>query len=415
MNKESFTIYSVPGPNHVKALMKEGIAGGWEYAIKSIEFIQILNPEVHFEVVFGHLVEFGEVPELPKLENINFHVFTTTKPDLNLKYPDQPSSQHGALLNYTLAAHELSSDYFVVLDPDCYLLMGDAFRMLRNFMEKEGLALMGVSYPTKLPKTYYWDFPTAYFQIMNSNICSPSTLNFMPDEGSFIADQRQPGGAGVSAAKSTLFLFKLPKIFRKTIFWFAHLLLNGRGNFSFLFAHLTLNLPYKGMDLFRDTGWFNRKNLGSLPSRVIPHLVPVSSVRIGFDEEAYLQENDDIRQSGVNASWHFLTNGIYENRKMGHQKLHFRLLRKYLGGGMIDSDSHPATSIVMGESIFNKIQEPIRWGNMNHAFEYHWKGKPFCLHLGHSGKSTKFEDIFKLEALKNHLLKELEANNVSSN
>jgi hypothetical protein len=404
MTQERFTIFSIPGPNHVKALVEEGIAGGWDYALKAIEFIETLNPDTYFDVVFGHLAEFGEVPVLPNSPKINFITHTALKSELKIRYPNQPSSQHGALLNFTLAAHRLTTQYYAILDPDCYLLLPNAFVKLREAMENENLTMMGVSYPTTLPKTYYWDFPTAYFQIMNSNACPPSDLNFLPDEKTFVVDKRQPGGAGVPSAKSTNLVFKLPRFARRFVFRISVKLLNENKRFLIFLSHLHLNLPYKENVLFRDTGWSNREKFLNSPIRVIPHLVQAIEIDSGFDALAYADCNPDVAEAEIDPSWHFFTNGIHENRPIGHQHMRFRLLRKYLGKSFVDSKTHPATSITMGESIFRSIMVPIKWGKMEQAFEYHWDGKPFCLHLGHSGKSSKFEDMFKLNELHKYLI-----------
>jgi hypothetical protein len=271
-------------------------------------------------------------------------------------------------------------------------------------MRDQDLDILGVSYPGTLPKAYYWDFPTAYFQLMNSLSCPPDKLNFLPDEGAFVIDERQPGGAGVPSPGAIKAVFRLPKFLKRIILKFLRLVSKRQDSISIFLSHLPLNRPYRGKDLFRDTGWFNRKSLQHLQVEIIPHLISTRSVRSHFDSNQYLVNNDDVLKSGIDPTWHFLTNGVYENRSFGKQRSWYLILIKLLNKGNFDPSTYPATSLVSGTSLFKSIIEPVKWGNMESAFEYHWKNQPFCLHLGHSGKSTKSEDLFKLDVLEKHLI-----------
>lgn len=400
----SVTIYTIPGPNNVAALMKNGIAGGWDYALKNIELIAKLNPSTNFEVVFAHALEFGEVPKMPKFSNVNFHIYLVSKTKLGLVFQDQPSSQHGGLLNYALHNHLLQTDFYAILDPDCFLLQKNVFDQMINHMRSHNLDILGVGYPSTLPKAYYWDFPTAYFQMMYSSSCPPIKLNFLPDESTFVMDVRQPGGAGVPSPGAIKTIFKLPKFLKFLILRFMHLLTTRNNAVTVFLRHLPLNRPYQGKDLFHDTGWFNRESLKHLRVEIIPHLISENKVSFHFDSKQYLLKNHDVRESGIDPAWHFLANGIYENRAFGKQPLWLLLLIKRLGRRSFDHLIYPATSLVGGKSILKSIAVPIKWGNMERAFEYHWNGQPFCLHLGHAGKTTKSEDMFKLDLLQNHLI-----------
>lgn len=388
--------------------MKEGIAGGWDYALKSIELVAKLNPSTKFEVVFSQAKEFGEVPSLPEYSNVSFHVYLESKSNLGLKFPDQPSSQHGGLLNFALAQHSLRTDYYAILDPDCYLLQQNLFERLINHMKVEGLDIVGVSYPSSLPKAYFWDFPTAYFQLMNSFTCPPIKLNFLPDESTFALDERQPGGASVPSPRAIQATFKLPKNLKRLLIRILRVASRRHDSIAIFLTHLHLNRPYRNQDLFRDTGWFNRISLEKYKFEIIPHLVSAKNVRSHFDANQYLLNNDDVLKSGIDPTWHFLSNGIYENRSFGKQNFWYSLLIKSLRKGNFDPAIYPATSLVSGESLLKSMVEPVKWGNMERALEYHWQGQPFCLHLGHSGKSTKSEDMFKLDVLENHLVSNME-------
>jgi hypothetical protein len=194
MANNKVTFYSVPGPNHSPGIIQTGINGGWLYALKNMEFLSSLNPEVHFTIILGHLVEFGDIPELPEFDNIEFEIFETTIENLNLKYPRNPSSQHGAILNYLFEKHHPKTKFFGVIDPDCYVVQFNGIRNLMSYLDESELSMIGASYPSTWDKAYYWDFPTAYFQLMNSE--KILVRQWRPD-----ADLRppdQPGGLGPS-------------------------------------------------------------------------------------------------------------------------------------------------------------------------------------------------------------------------
>ena len=406
MKNRAVTIYTIPGPNHVEALMKQGIAGGWDYAFKCIELISKLNPDNEFEVVFGHASEFGDVPTFPKLSNVRYHVYIVSKFELALKFPDQPSSQHGALLNYALHQHPLNTDFYAILDPDCYLFQQHSFNRMIEHMRAKEIAILGVGYPTTLPKACYWDFPTAYFQLMDSSKCAPREMNFLPDENSFVLDSRQPGGAGVPSPGAVKAVFRLPRFLKIAVLKIMRQLSLRNDAVSIFLRHLPLNRPYENQELFHDTGWFNRVKFKHLEVEVIPHLVPEVSLHSILDTNEYLSNNEDVRCSGIDPTWHFLTNGVFENREFGAQKSWARVLIALFNKGLLRQSEHPATSLAMGKSIFQIVSKPVNWGNMRNGFEYQWEGEPFCLHLGHAGKSTKSEDMFKLDVLENNLLPE---------
>jgi hypothetical protein len=408
MNSANFTIYVVPGPSNVPGIMRDGIAGGWDYAIKAVEFIHLLNPNSQFDIVFSHLDVFGDVPKLPNFENVNYFIYTAKSNDLDLLYPNQPSSQHGALLNFSLKRHNLSTKYYAVLDPDCYIILPNAFELLQEYMERSQLAIIGVSYPVNLPKTYYWDFPTAYFQLMNSELCPTHKLDFIPDEKSFVLNSKHPGAASLPLPKISKLISHMPRFLKKSILRIFSTFARGSTFVSLVFLGFYLNYPYRNSALSRDTGWFNRVNLHNLKTEILPHLVKKVDLNFRFNVIEYEKCNPDLEFSNVNRYWHFLVHGIFENRLIGKQPIGVQLLKKIFKSLDISFQVHPASSIAMGIPTMISHQAPIKWGNMSNSFEYYWREKPFCIHLGHSGKSTKYEDLFKLDAIKNYLLEGME-------
>jgi hypothetical protein len=408
MNQSKFTIYLVPGPSHVPGVMRDGIAGGWDYAIKAVEFMHLLNPNSQFDIVFGHLADFGDVPTLPNFKNVDYFIYTATNDDLELLFPNQPSSQHGALLNFSLKHHNLSTKYYAVLDPDCYVILPNAFELLQEDMEHSQLAIIGVSYPVNLPKTYYWDFPTAYFQLMNSELCPTNELNFIPDEKSFVLNSQHPGAASLPLPKFSKFVSLMPRFLKKIILKLFSRFARSSKFASLLLSGFYLNYPYRNSELSRDTGWFNRVNLQNLKTKILPHLMKEVELHFKFNILEYEKCNSDLELSNVDRRWHFLVHGVFENRSLGKQPFAVKLLKTFLKTINISAQVHPASSIAMGIPVLLSIQAPINWGNMLNSFEYQWQEKPFCIHLGHSGKSTKYEDMYKLNVVKNFLLEGME-------
>jgi hypothetical protein len=408
MIRANFTIYLVPGPSNIPGIMRNEIAGGWDYAVKAVEFIHLLNPNSHFDIVFGHFDEFGDVPTLPKFENIDYFIYTAEKDELELLYPNQPSSQHGALLNFSLKHHNLKTKFYAVLDPDCYIILPNAFELLQEEMVRNELAIIGVSYPVNLPKTYYWDFPTAYFQLMNSELCPINKLNFIPDEKSFVTNTQHPGNASLPLSEMSKIIALMPRFLKKLILRIFLGLTRSPKLVLLLISGFYLNFPYRNMELSRDTGWFNRHYLQNLKREILPHMIMETNLDFRFNVLEYEKYNPDLEFSNINRFWHFLVHGVFENRAIGKQPIGVRLLKKLFKAVNISSQVHPASSITMGIPTLNLIPAPINWGNMLNSFEYRWRERPFCIHLGHSGKSTKYEDMYKLDAVKNFFIGSLE-------
>ena len=394
----------IPGPSSTSVGKKNRIVGGWAYALKSVEFIAKLNPSTNFEIVFGCAREFGDIPEFPYFKNINFHTYTVNLLSLGLVFPNNPSSQHGALLNFVLKRHKLNTVFYAILDPDCYLIQPNTFSQLSHYMMSNNVDVLGISYPSDLPRNYYWDFPTAYFQLINSISCQPNRLNFLPDESAYVKVKGQHRIAKI--------LFKLSKFLKRLILEAYHRLffqtIKHGGGITVFLRSLPSTLPYRGQPLKRDTGWVNRENLNNLRAEIIPYIVFVENLYTKFNSQEYLANNHDVKASGIDPAWHFLRYGVYENRTFGKQSFPHRLLISSLKKYRFDQSVYPATSLKAGISVFESILVPIDWGNLRSAFEYHWKEKPFCIHLGHKAKKHQNEDLYKLGILLVHLILEAE-------
>jgi hypothetical protein len=401
---ERITIYSVPGPSSSPGLLQEQIEGGWAYALENLKFLTALNPDFQLEVVFGHVKEFGAIPIIPNFPKINIHVYETSLTELSSNVDLKPAEQHGAILNFILSSHVLKTEFYLVLDPDCYVVKKNALYELINHMNQFNLDIVGASYPTTLPKVYYWDFPTAYFQLMRRLNCEPGTLDFLPERTSLVADTGLATANSAPFAKTFGLIAKFIKRFGIPIKEF----LNKTQNNKFFFIQFTfyfyINFIYRKTPLFRDTGWKNRIKYRGLNSEIIPHRINLIEVRAGLNQTEYLSHNEDVRTSGIDPTWHALMHGIYEKRNFGKQNKLWAITHRLLGSGELDSAIFPATSAVMGKSFLSAMKITNGLGNFLYSYEYFWNHEPFCIHLGHGGKDGASKDILKLEEIKSQIM-----------
>lgn len=401
---EQITIYSVPGPSSSPGLLSNEIEGGWAYAIENLEFLTALNPDCQLNVVFGHVKEFGPIPVIPNYPKINLHVYETSLAELSNTVDLEPAEQHGAILNFILSTHVLQTKFYLILDPDCYVIKKNAFHQLIDYMNQINLDMIGVSYPTTFPKVYYWDFPTAYFQLMNRTNCEPDTLDFLPQQTSLVAGTGLATSISAPFARTFGLIAKFIKRFR---FPLKKILIKAQ-NSNFLLLQFTFyfytNFIYRNTPLFQDTGWKNREKYFEFNFEIIPHRINPKSVGAGFDELAYQSGNIDIQESGIDATWHALMHGIYEKREMGKQNRIWKLLRRVLGSGSLIPSNFPATSVVMSKSFLNSMNVTNGLENFQYSYEYFWKHQPFCIHLGHGGKNGATKDILKLEEIKSQIM-----------
>ena len=399
------TIYSVPGPSSAPAILKDEIVGGWAYAIENLWFLSELNPDCEIQVVFGHVTEFGPIPNIPKIPRVTVHIHETSLKKLSSRALLLAGEQHGVILNYILHSHELQTPFYAIVDPDCYIVTKNSFHKLILEMKKFELDIIGVSYPSSLPKSYYWDFPTAYFQMMNSTKCNAKDLDFLPEYTS-----SELGIKNGPKDKDPLGIILIPimKLSKLLNFPLKNLLWRMQNSNNFLLQllyYFSTSYTYRNSDLFKDTGWRNREKLAKVRTVIIPHRVNPFNIANSFNEKNYLDKNIDVKNSLINPTWHVMMHGLYENRNMGDQTFCWKFLARILKGTKLDSKTFPATSVTMAGSLLTKISIIGGWGNMRYAYEYFWQGEPFCIHLGHGGKENVQIDISRLATMRKNLTK----------
>jgi hypothetical protein len=390
--KDKITIYCVPGPIETMGF-GEQVKGGWPYLLKNFDFLISLNPDTEIKFVIGHLSEFGEIPNLPAIKGITFLLYKTNKSDLQIEYKDHPSSQHGALLNYILRSHKLDTETYLIIDPDCYVLSMNILSKLSKHILQNKIDFIGAPYPATNSRRYYWDFPTAYFMMIRRDGVDPSSLDFLPDESSFFASSY--------GNKEVVNLDKPASPFPRSIRFSFNLLSSiftywGKDLYVNLLNSLKLSMRTHNIDLFRDTGWKNRKNFMNNSKEIFSFGIHKDLDIAGFNHVLYESLNPSLKGFSV---WHTFTYGIYEHRNFSGQKLVIQFLNRWLRARSKLDDFHPDSSIIYAKSILDGLGPEENWGNMKNAQIFYWKGEPVCLHLSHRGKTEPFSDLKKLSRL----------------
>ena len=397
-----FTLYSVPGPLYWE---KQRFQGGLDYLLKSLEIISELNPEDQFMVALAHAEEFGDVPVIPTFNNMQILTYEIQLSKLKVIHKKHQSSQHGALLNFVLQTHRLDTKYFVILDPDCYVLQPSIFSKLAARMRLRDLAIIGVPYPSNVQKLYYWDFPAAYFQMLDSNKINPIEMNFLPDESKYIYDKKQSSGLGFKNPRIVLLGHSILHRFPVSLGNLMAKIKKSKSHFAILVSSFSKNFPYRNMELYRDTGWFNREKFLEFNFEILPHRINKVNSIGKFDSHEYLKFNSDLELVGVDPGWHAMTHGIFEGRPLGKQSLMYLTLGQLLKPQKQRFMFFPILSIKMKESIFDELDTSFNWGKFRNGFEYILDDHIFCIHLGHQGKDVVEGDMNKLEYMKSLLLK----------
>jgi hypothetical protein len=396
------TLYSVPGPSSWGANAQTDFHGGWKYSISSIQSLSSSNQDTEFEVVLGHLNSFGVVPSLPVIPRVSITVFQLDLKDLKVTYPNHQSSQHGALLNHIIGNHPPSTDFYIVIDPDFFVLGKNAISNLVNEMTLRNIDVSGVSYPCELPLPYYWDFPVVYFQIFKTSRVPFSILDFRPDESHFVKDLSQRSGYGLPRPRClkllNYFFYKLDSVLE----WVGWVCFSEKVK---TVRNLVINrFLYRNFDLFRDTGWKNRITLSALSIWIFPQLVRSSRIQMPFSKNAYLEHNPDVASSSVNPLWHLLNFGIYEKRQVGRINFAFGLISKLVASKGNIANAHPMSSVKSVDLLHENIAEVSHSHVVKRGFFYDLGAGALGIHLGHEAKDEFGNDLSTVQ----HIAEKLE-------
>ncbi len=307
-NKLEIDILTVPGPSKIKIDDFNDWIGGIDFINFQIELFKELNPDVFFRWHLGFIEDHVELNQL-SLDSDDIKNYVFKKSELKVKYIDNPSSQHGALLNLLLKQiKENHSKFIIIIDPDFFIVKRNWLFDLLYYMKSNSVAILGASYPETDCRLYF-DFPTAYFSIIDASLIPINELDYIPDENCMKVSESTPWNSesfpnlnGYSRLVSKIdqvnkYSFILQSIFR----W--------RNKQSF----------------FRDTGWRIRKNFKNKVKHeeflFLDHLnyeldVNRETALVNeVDPDFYLGKYLDVKNSGVDPILHFQNYGKKEWRQ----------------------------------------------------------------------------------------------------
>ena len=304
-------ILTVAGPSNLP------FPGGLDYVQLNLDILKKTNPKLNFRM---HVAVLTGDYDSSILRNYKFEIFVYSMDDLSCEYPLEPSNQHGTLLNLLIKDVALASGlspFFIIIDPDCFLVkhnfVVDSIAEMQDF----GLSFFGITYPSTVNYLHYnQDFPTAYFMIVNSLNVNVFELDFRPDESRYHKSKNTHWGC---ETKIDFFVFPFLRLSK-----FYKLLNNKNLYVRVLIKTLAYSFGFRQKSLMRDTGWKVRKYAKSkkLKDRTIfgtsaINLKSVFSVekylKYGIDLDYYIIHNPDVKEY-INPRDHFIRHGKKEGR-----------------------------------------------------------------------------------------------------
>lgn len=379
------TLFTVSGPSSGNLFDGSKFSGGWSYLTECVEFLARLSNENTFIFLHvAHHATFGDLPSFSNYRNLKV-VCHTYNDDLAGRLTG--GHQHAFLLNKLLKDVNVKGTVYGFIDPDCYILDKASFNEAVAAIESQHFDGIGVPYPEVFPKTYYWDFPTAYFTLFNRHTIEPHSLDFSLAGGDFEI------ALPPKLMKSLLI---------KKLFWFVNFCRTSRNCYLHWIYRLAFNLHYRRINVSKDTGWQNRSLLKDNKRRfLIAKSVarPIKVVLPFFDAKTYLDRNHDVAESGVDPEWHFLFHGIFENRSIGRQRGLWRFLHFLLRSTRELSMHDPSGIVIRKHVLFDYLPQGAI-GDLEFSHEYYLYSRPFCIHLGHSSKRNLDANLRVLKELR---------------
>lgn len=379
------TLFTVSGPSSGTLFDGSEFSGGWPYLAECIEYLALISsPQLIIQLHVAHHLSWGPFPESYNYKNLQ--VFCHNYSD-DVAGNLSGGHQHAMLLNRLLKDVIVTGQVYGFIDPDCYVLDSKSFSQVVKEIEEEKLDGFGVPYPEVFPKSYYWDFPTAYFSLFSIKTVNPMMLDF----------SLAGGDVETSISMKLFSSVMLRRVFR---------LVNAARTSSNVYINwlyrLAYNIHQRKIEVSKDTGWQNRlalldKNLRLLIAKSVAR--PAEVVLPFFNELNYLNANPDVANSGLNAKWHFLFHGIFENRLIGEQNVFWTFMHAILRSSRELRMHDPSNIIVRKRFLLNHFTK-VEIGELESAHEYELYSRPFCIHLGHSSKRNLSRNTEILRELK---------------
>ncbi len=396
----------VPGPAGKKINEKSNWIGGIDFVNYQIKLFSTLNPELNIRWNLGILEDHLDNSELI-MNDASVRNFIFNKSDLNVKYKDNPSSQHGCLLNLLIKQIKVDhSRFLVIIDPDFFVISKNWISNLVNYMEQKSVAIIGASYPETNCRMYF-DFPTALCSIIDTQHLSLDLLDYLPDENQIVASSRNDWGTEFainlipyrsSALSTNKILYTFQELFQSIFHWRSK------------------------KSLVRDVGWKIRKKfkfrvkheeflfIENVKNEIMndshPELVQ------GVDPTFYLNKYKDIADAGIDPVKHFHDHGKSEWRlpkaiNDKSEKQHIFHLRPHLKSKMLRYVEYFYSSEYSVHHIrtytFERLEKDMDRNVLKilkelpecAAYYFFWDNL-MAFHLGHVYKIGDSESILKV-------------------
>jgi hypothetical protein len=409
MNKYELDIIVVPGPENLVLSSGELYYGGIKFVEIQKELFNIQNKSVKIRWNLGILSEKDDNVKSPELDR-DTRIFSYRKDHLNVKYIEQPSSQHGGILNNLL--RDLTKDHYqhvLIIDPDYFVFKDDWIIDLISYMSSQNLSMLGAAYPEIDPR-FYFDFPTAYFTLIDTSKIELKKLDYRPDEKQFVVREDEPWGYGFSMSIGNYKAMKAELLMR----------------YSFTFSLVSFFLWRNKKNFFRDTGWNVRKKYkrkckheeflyvshSDLKNPNVFKLGNKKTKKNDFDAKWYLDTYEDVKKSNLDPREHYMKYGRFEGRLPNANYNYVKQLRPHLEFNLLSYAEKLISneySIIYRRS-YSMLDFLREYESKFTLFEeippaaayYFFKEGFFSVHLGHYSK-TKVPEEFKKEIFQIYL------------
>lgn len=290
----------------------------FEFLIQNVKLIRDLNKEVSYEIkVFianGTLSK--EQSKIFSELNISQIILADDK-KLKVSKITHPSLQHGTILNILLDMYKEIYDYYIIMDPDFYIVQLNWLIRCQKYMELENLDLLGAGYPYWMAH-YRNDYPTAYFMVIRKGLVRQK-LDFSPDLERIDINNKDFRSQLKDTFQFSRFDFLISR-------YISHNLKDSM-NFDILPRFVKIAIKFRmyfyrkfPSSYIRDTGYKFGPLVakGKFKSLTLSSLAPLyfeENVQFGIQPRFYLYSNPDVLKSGMDPLIHFWKYGILEKRQ----------------------------------------------------------------------------------------------------
>ena len=116
---------------------------------------------------------------------VNFIAINEPIQDEDELVSQNPSFQHGSVIDLLVDKYIDKSVVSIILDPDFFIINKEYLTRLIAKMDSENLDLIGVNYPIQSFRNGL-DFPTCYFIVFRPNFFVDYVVSFKPDTKQFV-------------------------------------------------------------------------------------------------------------------------------------------------------------------------------------------------------------------------------------